>query len=263
MAIAQNTIWERFLQPIFQLLVDEKPLKELYDTVDWQKEYKRLSNPNLVYPEYYISQNFHGIKGGYLTPDAAVTYDPVTQYVLPPNETWIRQELIAAIDGKPQNILDMGCGTGSTTIMLQQAFPDAKVTGLDLSPYMLAIAERKAKQANLKIQWLHSLAEETQLEPRQFDLITASLLFHETPPYIAQAILQECFRLLTPGGQILILDGNQKTIRQISWLTEVFEEPYIKDYAEESVDAWMGAVGFTRIRTDDIWGLNQVTRATK
>ncbi len=263
MALAQNTIWERFLQPIFQLLVDEKPLKELYERIDWPREWERLSNPDLVYPDYYSSQNFHGIKGGYLTPDAAVTYDPITQYVLAPSETWIRQELIAAIDGQPQNILDLGCGTGSTTIMLQQAFPDAKITGLDLSPYMLVLADIKAKQAGLNIQWLHSQAEATQLDDGQFDLITASLLFHETPPSIAQAILQECFRLLIPGGQILILDGNQKTIRHTSWLTEVFEEPYIKDYAEGSVDAWMGAAGFAQICTDDVWWINQVTRATK
>ncbi len=263
MTFSQNTIWERFLQPIFQLLIDEKPLRELYERIDWPRECERLSNPNLVYPHYYSSQNFHGLKGGYLTPDAAVTYDPITQYVLLPSETWIRQELITAIDGQPQNILDLGCGTGSTTIMLQQAFPDAKIIGLDLSPYMLVLAELKAKQTGLNIQWLHSLAEVTQFKDGEFDLITASLLFHETPPSIAQAILQECFRLLIPGGQILILDGNQKTIRHTSWLTEVFEEPYIQEYAEGSVDAWMGAAGFARIRTDDVWWMNQVTRATR
>lgn len=263
MAVAQNTIWERFLQPIFQLLVDEKPLKELYERINWPRECARLSNRDLVYPDYYYGQNFHGIKGGYLTPDAAVTYDPITQYVLPPSETWIRQELITAVDGQPRNILDLGCGTGSTTIMLQQAFPQAKVTGLDLSPYMLVIAELKARQAGLNIQWLHSQAEATQLDNCQFDLITASLLFHETPPSIAQAILQESFHLLIPGGQILILDGNQKTIRQTSWLTEVFEEPYLKDYAQGNVETWMATAGFTQIRTDDVWWMNQVTRATK
>ncbi|ELS04756.1 methylase involved in ubiquinone/menaquinone biosynthesis [Xenococcus sp. PCC 7305] len=263
MVAAQNTLWEKFLQPIFQLLVDEKTLKELHDSIDWQAEYDRLSNPNLIYPDYYSSRNFHGIKGGYLTPGAAVTYDPITQYVLPPSETWIRQELIAAINGSPQNILDLGCGTGSMTIMLQQAFPKARVTGLDLSPYMLAIANRKAKQAGLDVQWLHEPAEATQIESAQFDLITASLLFHETPPSIAQGILRESCRLLKPQGQILILDGNQKTIRHTSWLTEIFEEPYIKDYAENSVDAWMGAAGFTQIRTDDVWWLNQVTRGIK
>ena len=186
-----------------------------------------------------------------LNPSAAVTYDSITQYALLPNETWIREELIKAIGGQPRKILDLGCGTGSTTLLLKQAFPDAEVIGLDLSPYMLIMAERKAKEARLDIQWLHRKAEATGFPNGYFDLVTASLLFHETPPIITQQILQECFRLLIPGGQVIILDGNQTTLRNTTWLTEIFEEPYLKDYAEGSMDAWLGAAGFADIRTEE------------
>ena len=263
MTATQNTIWSQFLQPIYQLLVDEQPLKQLYDSIDWEKESDRFKNPDLVYPCYYSSQNFHGIKGGYLNPGAAVTYDSVTQYVLPPNETWIRQELINAIGGQPRKILDLGCGTGSTTLMLKQAFPNAEVIGLDLSPYMLVMAEYKAKQAGLDIQWLHKKAEATGFPDHDFDLVTASLLLHETPSMMSQQILQECFRLLVPGGQVIILDGNQPNLRNTAWLTEIFEEPYIKDYADGSIDAWLGAAGFADIRTEEVWWTNQVSRGLK
>ncbi|MDJ0689675.1 MAG: methyltransferase domain-containing protein [Xenococcaceae cyanobacterium MO_188.B32] len=263
MTATQNTIWSQFLRPIYQLLVDEKPLKQLYDSIDWEKESDRFKNPDLVYPRYYSSQNFHGIKEGYLNPSTAVTYDSVTQYVLPPNETWIRQEVINAIGGQPRKILDLGCGTGSTTLLLKQAFPNAEVIGLDLSPYMLVMAEYKAKQAGLDIQWLHKKAEATGFPDNDFDLVTASLLFHETPPIITQQILKECFRLLVPGGQVIILDGNQQTLRHTTWLTEIFEEPYINDYAEGSIDAWLGAAGFDSIRTEDVWWTNQVSCGLK
>ncbi|MGK7949171.1 MAG: class I SAM-dependent methyltransferase [Xenococcaceae cyanobacterium] len=263
MATTNNTLWSQFLKPVYQLLVDEKPLKDLYESIDWDRESDRLKNPNLVYPNYYSSQNFHGVNKGYLNPSAAVTYDSVTQYVLPPNETWIRQEAINAIGGQPRRILDLGCGTGSTTIMLKQAFPNAEVIGLDLSPYMLIMAERKARQAGLEIQWLHRKAEATSFPNNDFDLVTASLLFHETPPIISQQILQETFRILIPGGQVIILDGNQKTLRETSWLTEIFEEPYIRDYALGNVDAWLGAAGFASIRTNDVWWTNQVSRGLK
>ncbi len=263
MAVRQDTLWEKFFKPIFQLLIDEKPLRQLYESIDWHKQSDRFRSPELVYPHYYSSQNFHGIEGGYLTPGAAVSYDAVTQYVLLPNETWVRQELINAIKGQPRTILDLGCGTGSTTLMLKKAFPDAEVIGLDLSPYMLVMAEDKAKQAGLDIQWLHGKAEATNLKAARFDLITASLLFHETPPSIARAILQECFRLLVPGGQVAILDGNQQTLRHSSWLTDIFEEPYIKAYAASSVDAWLGSVGFESIRTETVWWTNQVSWGLK
>lgn len=263
MAVRQDTIWERFLKPVFSVLINEEQLKKLRDSIDWQSESDRFRQANLSYPEYYRSQNFHGIEGGYLTIDAAVTYDPITQYVLPPGETWVRQQAIEAIGGKPRRILDLGCGTGSTTLMLKQAFPEAKVVGIDLSPYMLVMADYKARQAGLEIEWRQGNAETTELPIASFDLVTASLLFHETPPAVSQAILQECFRLLVPGGQIIILDGNQKSLRHTDWLTDIFEEPYIKAYARGSVDAWMGAVGFEAVQTEELWWIHQITQGMK
>lgn len=263
MPVRQDTIWESFLKPIVTSLIDREQIEQLSQNIDWQKETDRLTSPNLIYPNYYKSQNFHGIEGGYLTSSAAVTYDPITQYALPPNETWVRQELIRSIGGQPRRILDLGCGTGSTTLILKQYFPNAEVIGLDLSPYMLVMAEYKANKAGLNIQWLHSKAEQTSFPDASFDLVTASLLFHETPPIISQSILRECFRLLVPGGQVIILDGNQKTLRQTNWLTDIFEEPFIQAYASESIDAWMGSAGFGAVRTEELWWIHQITRGLK
>lgn len=259
----QDTIWERFLSPIVRLFIDEEGLRRYRDSIDWEKESDRFLRPNVTIPSYYSSQNFHGIKGGYLNSGAAVTYDPITQYVLTPNETLVRQGLIEAIQCQPRRILDLGCGTGSTTLMLKQAFPGAEVIGLDLSPYMLVRAEHKAKAAGLDIQWVYGNAEHTGFPDASFDLVTASLLFHETPPQVSQSILRESFRLLTVGGEVLILDGNQKTLRHLDWLNNVFEEPYIRDFAAGSVDAWMGAAGFEAVRTQDLWLIHQVNRGVK
>ncbi|MGV2828142.1 class I SAM-dependent methyltransferase [Myxosarcina sp. GI1(2024)] len=263
MAKGQDTLWEKFLQPLFGFFIDRQALKELSDKIDWEEGCDRLTNPNLVYPEYYSSQNFHGIEGGYLNSGAALTYDPVTQFALPPKETWNRQAVIEAVRGKPVRILDLGCGTGSTTLMLKRAFPEAEVIGLDLSPHMLVMAEYKAKEAGLDIQWLHGNAEATDFQNESFDLVTASLLFHETPPTVAQNILWEGFRLLKPGGEVIILDGNQKVLRHTEWLTDIFEEPYIEVYARGSVDAWLGAANFVRIYTEDVWWTNQISWGIK
>jgi ubiquinone/menaquinone biosynthesis C-methylase UbiE len=261
--VSQDTLWEKFLQPLFGFLIDREALKKLSDSIDWKTEGDRLTDPDLVYPQYYSSQNFHGIKGGYLNSGAAISYDPVTKHALPPNEIWNRQAVIEAIQDSPRKILDLGCGTGSTTLMLKQAFPNAEVIGLDLSPYMLVMAEYKAKQAGLEIQWVHGLAEATTLADSEFDVVTASLLFHETPTKVARDILVEGFRLLKEGGQIIILDGHQKVLRHTEWLTDIFEEPYIKDYASGSVDAWLGAAGFAAIRTEDVWWTNQLSQGVK
>lgn len=259
----KDTLFDRFLAPIFNLVIDRDAILQYRRSKNWEQESDRFRNPQLDYPDYYRSQNFHGITGGYLTVDAAVTYDPITHYVLPPNEEWVRQGLIEKIRCKPRRILDLGCGTGSTTLLLKQTFPQAEVIGLDLSPYMLVVADDKARHAHSEITWIHGKAEHTPFPDASFDLITASLLFHETPPSISQMILRETFRLLTPGGEVIILDGNQSTLRWADWLTEIFEEPYIKAYAVGDLEDWMQTAGFGAICTDDLWWLHQVTRGLK
>lgn len=263
MTARQDTLWKQLLEPIFGVFLDGEEIKRLNNSIDWEGECDRLGTPDFVYPEYYRSQNFHGVEGGYLTTGAATTYDPITRYVLPPNETWIREEAIAAIGGQPRRILDLGCGTGSMTLMLKQTFPDAEVTGLDLSPYMLAIADYKARKAGLNLEWKHGKAEATNFPEQSFDLITIALLFHETPAEIARAILRECFRLLTEGGQIVMVDGNQKTLRQTEWLNNIFEEPYIQEYAANSIESALDSSGFTAVKTKEVWWIHQVTHAMK
>jgi ubiquinone/menaquinone biosynthesis C-methylase UbiE len=259
----KDTLFEQFLAPIARVLIDQDALRHQYESIDWQSATTRLTHPQVTYPTYYSSQNFHGIERGYLTIGAAVSYDPITQYALPPSEKLVRQSLIEAIRVKPRRILDLGCGTGSTTLLLKQAFPHADVIGLDLSPYMLVVAEQKAQQAGLDISWRHGNAEATGFPDSSFDLVTASLLFHETPPAIAQSILRESTRLLMPGGEVAILDGNQKVLRQTEWLTQIFEEPYIQSYAAGSVDAWMGSAGLAAVQTQDLWWLHQISRGVK
>lgn len=84
----KDTIFERFLAPVVRLFIDEPALQRFYDKTDWQQVSDRFSLPDLDYPAYYLNENFHGIEGGYLAPGAAVSYDPITQYALPPVKPW-------------------------------------------------------------------------------------------------------------------------------------------------------------------------------
>ena len=115
----------------------------------------------------------------------------------------------------------------------------------------------------IRDSWIHGRAEKTNFNNEEFDLVTASLLFHETPTNITQAILKEGFRLLKPEGQVLILDGHQKTLRNTTWLTDIFEEPYIDEYASGSLDAWLGQAGFSQVLTQDVWWTNQLSMGVK
>ncbi|MEO1591147.1 MAG: class I SAM-dependent methyltransferase [Cyanobacteria bacterium J06632_22] len=263
MAASSNTLFEQCLAPIFSRLIDGDALLEFRNSIDWPSATAAFTDPDLTYPAYYRDHNFHGVQGGYLSIDAAVTYDPITRYVLPPNETWIRESLVRAIRGTPQRILDLACGTGTTTLMLKQRFPNAAVVGLDLSPQMLVVCDGKAQDQKLDVTFCQGNAMDTGLDAESFDVVCTTLLLHETPISVAKTILQESLRLLRPGGQVLILDGNQKTLRAIDWLSNIFEEPFIREYAQGSVDAWLGAAGFESVRTEDVFWLNQLSYGRK
>lgn len=73
------------------------------------------------------------------------------------------------------DILDIGCSVGVSTRYLADKFPSAKVTGLDLSPYFLSVAqfkEKKRPERKNPINWVHANGEETGLPSKSFDLVT-------------------------------------------------------------------------------------------
>lgn len=262
MIIKLTKISHTFLNYFVATLIGEKNLK-WYESIDWEQEITHFQRPLFTYPSYYTSVNYHGIPQGYLNSIAAITYDIITPLATLPYEQWIRQCLLNEITIKPKKVIDLGCGTGSNTIKLKQMFPEALVTGLDLSPYMLIMAQKKAEDKNLQIQWIHGLAEATEMLTNSYDLITLSLLLHETPNFISQLIIKESFRLLKPQGQLIILDANQKRLKHLQLLIKLFREPYSAIYAQGNIKQWLKNVGFLKITAKPVWGIYQVTSTYK
>ena len=120
MVILEHSLLLPVLRRLVSTFIGKDNLR-LYDTANWQQN--RFKSPNYKYPEYYSSKNFHGIKDGYLNAIAPVTYDAVTRFAAPPNEIRQREAAIAIVKKQPKYILDLGCGTGSSSLMLKQAFP--------------------------------------------------------------------------------------------------------------------------------------------
>jgi trans-aconitate 2-methyltransferase len=58
------------------------------------------------------------------------------------------RDLIARIPGDPRHIVDLGCGPGTSTRLLENQFAQARLTGVDVSEAMLAVAARRAQRAN-------------------------------------------------------------------------------------------------------------------
>lgn len=104
-------------------------------------------------------------------------------------------------------ILDIGCGTGTLAVLA--ARKGAQVTGIDVSPGMLAVAHRKVVAGGLgeKIE-LHEMgiAGMARFQDSTFDLVTATLVFSELSREEQTYALGEAYRVLKPAGNLLIAD---------------------------------------------------------
>ena len=114
----------------------------------------------------------------------------------------IQQAKIAA----GQQVLDLGCGTGTLAIMAKQAQPNAEVFGLDADPDMLKVAKYKSGQLNAPVKFDVGFTNKLPYPDASFDRILSSIMIHhlKTPDKIITA--QEVFRVLKPGGQLHIID---------------------------------------------------------
>jgi ubiquinone/menaquinone biosynthesis C-methylase UbiE len=212
----------------------------------WETELTTLKNSQLDYPDYYL-RPFHAYDQGNLSWEAAteveVAAHAVHARIWPEagaqGDARLRQSyhqiIQAQLPQAPQGILDLGCSVGMSTFSLQAIYPEATLTGVDLSPYFLAIAQYRSQQRQTPARWVHAAAESTGLPDASFDLVSACLLYHELPQSAAIAILCEARRLLRPQGYLAIMDMNPRSevyAKMPPYILTLLKstEPYLDEY---------------------------------
>ena len=120
----------------------------------------------------------------------------------------IREEIVSQYVHPDDRVLEIGCGTGTLTLLMAER--GATVTGIDVSPAMLAEAEKKVAASGLEDRVTLHRMDATQIAdrfpPKSFDLIVSTLVFSELSPDGQRYILEACRGLLAPGGRLLIAD---------------------------------------------------------
>ncbi len=186
----------------------------------WETDLARITNPNLTYPKYYLT-SFHAYDRGNMSWDAAMEVEVAAYSVHAKifaetgttGDTQLRKSyhdlVVQFLPTAPEHILDIGCSVGMSTFAIQAVYPQAQLTGLDLSPYFLSIANYRAEQQkSVNINWVHATGESTGLPAHSYDLVSLFLICHELPQTATREIFAEAKRLLKPGGHIAIMDMN-------------------------------------------------------
>lgn len=100
-----------------------------------------------------------------------------------------------------QRALDLGTGTGSVALGLATA--GLEVTGLDISPELLASASRAAHDAGISVAFVEASAEMTGQSDNAFDVVSAGQCWWW---FDSDAAIAEAQRVLRPGGRLIICD---------------------------------------------------------
>lgn len=122
---------------------------------------------------------------------------------------WLRKALRVLKDGsQPKNILDLATGTGEVAFSLARLFPAAKILGVDLSEGMLAVAREKLHRDHpdigAAVEFRQGDCLDLELPDGSFDAVTIAYGVRNFEN-LAKGF-REFFRVLRPGGRLLILE---------------------------------------------------------
>lgn len=191
----------------------------------WQKRQKQAYqqfSPEInleTYPQYY-RRNFHYQTDGYLSDTSANLYDLQVEILFNGFADTMRRRILKPLkkglskfEGHSSHllrVLDVACGTGRSLKLIRATLPKASLFGVDLSPAYL----RKANQLLSEIpgelpQLIQASGENLPYQDNYFHGVTSVFLFHELPNSVRQQVIAECFRVIQPGGTLIICDSIQ------------------------------------------------------
>ena len=215
-----------------------------------------------AYPSYYL-QNFHHQTDGYLSDHSAALYDLQVEILFNGTADAMRRRVLAPLlqglqrfSDRPASalrVLDVATGTGRTLRQIRGALPKAQLVGLDLSAAYLRQANRWLGQLPGELpQLVQGNGEAMPFAADTFQAVTCVFMLHELPGEARQNVLQECFRVLEPGGTLVLADSIQLADSpQFSVAMEnfrrVFHEPYYRDYISDAIDGRLQQAGFSDI----------------
>jgi len=150
------------------------------------------------------------------------------------------------------SVLDVGCGTGAVTLMAKaRAGKHGHVYGIDPAPEMVAVARSKSARKRLDIDYRLGVIESLPFPDASIDVVTSSLMIHHLPDDLKSRGLAEIYRVLKPGGRLLIFDFMRPTR---SFLNHIFIALTMHQGLESGIEdllKTMNEIGFSKAVTLD------------
>ena len=142
---------------------------------------------------------------------------------------------------EPRQLLDAGCGRGVAFALLEQHFLPGEIIGVDIDKEQIRIASEAARRCKCKVKLEHSTVSNLNISDSSIDMVFCHQLIHHIPDQ-AKA-LEEFYRILVPGGVILISDSCRPFINSLL-VRLFFQHPMnVQKTADEYVEL-VRSIGF-------------------
>jgi demethylmenaquinone methyltransferase/2-methoxy-6-polyprenyl-1,4-benzoquinol methylase/phosphoethanolamine N-methyltransferase len=149
-------------------------------------------------------------------------------------------------------VLDVGCGTGDLTMAAKRrAGSNGSAYGIDASPEMIETARAKASARGIGVDFRVEVIEALPFADNTFDVVLSSLMMHHLPDDVKLRGMSEVYRILKPGGRLLVIDLMRPMSVHDRILMKLFHHEHLETGAQD-LPAMMCTVGFTRIETGGI-----------
>ncbi len=115
---------------------------------------------------------------------------------------WLKQ-CLKAMQYAPAHLLDFGCGTGSATPWLKEAFGPQSILGVDLSEKSIKVARDTHASDTVSFCTLSDWTPDAEV-----DLAFCNGVFHHIPPPDRDAAARSVFEALRPGALFALWENN-------------------------------------------------------
>lgn len=197
-------------------------------------------------------------------------YDPLIEKMSLGRERRFREKTLAVMDINPHDqILDIGCGTGSLTILIDQHLSDkGLVVGIDAAPRMIKIARKKSARAESRATFATEVAEKLDFKDSSFDIVVNSMFTHHIDRELKQLAFAEMFRVLKQGGHLYTVDIDKPTTvlaAIIGWTSRyILFQPELEDNLNGRLPDFIREAGFRDVsRREHLYGMVSFYTARK
>jgi demethylmenaquinone methyltransferase/2-methoxy-6-polyprenyl-1,4-benzoquinol methylase/phosphoethanolamine N-methyltransferase len=178
----------------------------------------------------------------------AAHYDLFTKFLTLGQAARLRKLTVAnALIQPGDGVLDVGCGTGEVTLLAKIYAKDGKVYGIDPAPEMISVARRKAAQKKLTIDFRVGVIEALPFPNESIDVVTSSLMMHHLPENLKKRGLAEIYRVLKPGGRLLVADFMRPSKSLFNHLFMIFSHHQGLETGIEDLQKMFREAGFAQV----------------